>query len=83
MMHFYDLSGVVPGRTRIAFGSFDGMHIGHQAVIKKLHGYEGLTPVVVSFSDEVNPIIYSKVSRHLLRQPRSILEKPHHHGITK
>ena len=57
MMHFYDLSGVVPGRTRIAFGSFDGMHIGHQAVIKKLHGYEGLTPVVVSFSDEVNPII--------------------------
>lgn len=66
MKHVYDLSGVVPGATRIAFGSFDGMHIGHQAVIKKLHGYEGLTPVVVSFSDEVNPIIYSECEKEYL-----------------
>lgn len=68
MKHVYDLSGVVPGRTRIAFGSFDGMHLGHQAVIKKLHGYEGLTPVVVSFSDEVNPIIYSEMEKEYLLQ---------------
>ena len=72
MMHFYDLSGVVPGRTRIAFGSFDGMHIGHQAVIKKLHGYEGLTPVLVSFSDEVNPIIYSECEKEYLLKGQQV-----------
>lgn len=72
MMHFYDLSGVVPGRTRIAFGSFDGMHIGHQAVIKKLHGYEGLTPVLVSFSDEVNPIIYSECEKEYLLKGKQV-----------
>lgn len=72
MTHVYDLSGVVPGKTRIAFGSFDGMHIGHQAVIKKLHGYEGLTPVVVSFSDEVNPIIYSECEKEYLLQGKQV-----------
>ena len=72
MTHVYDLSGVVPGATRIAFGSFDGMHLGHQAVIKKLHGYEGLTPVVVSFSDEVNPIIYSECEKEYLLQDQQV-----------
>ena len=72
MMHFYDLSGVVPGRTRIAFGSFDGMHLGHRAVISKLHGYEGLTPVVVSFSDEVNPIIYSECEKEYLLKGQQV-----------
>lgn len=72
MNHVYDLSGVVPGATRIAFGSFDGMHLGHQAVIKKLHGYEGLTPVVVSFSDEVNPIIYSECEKEYLLQDQQV-----------
>ena len=72
MTHVYDLSGVVPGKTRIAFGSFDGMHLGHQAVIKKLHGYEGLTPVVVSFSDEVNPIIYSECEKEYLLQDKQV-----------
>ena len=72
MTHVYDLSGVVPGKTRIAFGSFDGMHLGHQAVISKLHGYEGLTPVVVSFSDEVNPIIYSECEKEYLLQDKQV-----------
>ena len=72
MTHVYDLSGVVPGKTRLAFGSFDGMHIGHMAVIKKLHGYEGLTPVVVSFSDEVNPIIYSECEKEYLLQDKQV-----------
>lgn len=72
MTHVYDLSGVVPGKTRIAFGSFDGMHLGHQAVIKKLHGYEGLTPVVVSFSDEVNPIVYSECEKEYLLQDQQV-----------
>ena len=72
MKHVYDLSGVVPGATRIAFGAFDGMHRGHQAVIKKLFGYEGQTPVVVSFSDDVNPVIYTECEKEYLLQDKKI-----------
>lgn len=71
MKHVYDLNGVVPGATRIAFGSFDGMHKGHQAVVKKLSGYEGQTPVVVSYADDVNPIIYTEGEKeHLLKDKK-------------
>jgi riboflavin kinase/FMN adenylyltransferase len=37
--------------TCVAFGSFDGVHIGHQAVINKLLDIskQGLTPVILSF----------------------------------
>lgn len=71
MKHVYNLNGVVPGETRIAFGAFDGMHRGHQAIIKKLCGYEGQTPVVVSFSDDIHPIIYTECEKeHLLQGKR-------------
>lgn len=72
MKHVYDLNGVVPGATRIAFGSFDGMHKGHQAIIKKLCGYEGQTPVVVSYSDDVDPIIYTECEKEHLLQDKKI-----------
>ncbi|WP_461810797.1 riboflavin biosynthesis protein RibF [Faecalimonas sp.] len=72
MKHVYDLNGVVPGATRIAFGSFDGMHKGHQAVIKKLSGYEGQTPVIVSYSDDVNPIIYTECEKEYLLKDKKV-----------
>lgn len=72
MKHVYDLSGVVPGATRIAFGTFDGMHIGHQAVIRKLYGYEGQTPVVVSFSDEVTPVVYTESEKEYLLKDKNV-----------
>lgn len=72
MKHIYDLNGAVPGETRITFGSFDGMHRGHQAVIRKLAGYEGQTPVVVSFSDDVNPIIYTECEKEHLLQNKKV-----------
>lgn len=72
MKHVYDLSGVVPGATRIAFGAFDGFHRGHQAVIRRLCGYEGQTPVVVSFSDDVNPVIYTECEKEYLLQDKKV-----------
>ena len=72
MKHFYDLNGVVPNSTRVAFGTFDGLHLGHQAVIQKLRGYEGETPVVVSFFDEVNPVIYTESEKEYLLAGMSV-----------
>lgn len=60
MIHTYDFEEAVPGASRVAFGSFDGLHIGHRAVIGKLCGYETQTPVVLSFEENEKPIIYSE-----------------------
>ena len=68
MKHVNDLCGAVAGASRVAFGSFDGMHLGHQAVIAKLQGYGGQTPVLLSFSDDVNPIIYTEGEKERLLQ---------------
>ena len=72
MMHVYDLNSALPGRTRIAFGSFDGMHIGHQAVIGRLLGWEGQTPAVVSFSEAAAPVIYSEAEKAYLLKNRQV-----------
>lgn len=36
----------------VALGLFDGMHIGHRAVLAEVLDVEGLTPAVFTFSDE-------------------------------
>ena len=72
MTHVYDLSGVVPGKTRIAFGSFDGMHIGHQAIIEKVCSHEGETPIIVTFAEEEAPIIYSENEKEYLLQDSKV-----------
>lgn len=68
MKHVYDLQGAVPGAARVAFGYFDGMHLGHQAVIDQLRGYEGQTPVLLSFSNEADPVIYTEEEKEYLLQ---------------
>lgn len=42
-------------KTAIALGCFDGIHLGHQAVIEKLHDplADGLDKCVFSFSDDI------------------------------
>lgn len=40
MKHFYDLNGVVPGPSRVAVGSFDALHLGNRAVLRRLRGCE-------------------------------------------
>lgn len=54
------------GASCVAFGSFDGMHIGHQAIIEKLCSHPGETPVLVSFAEEEAPIIYSENEKEYL-----------------
>lgn len=66
MKHFYDLNGVVSGPTRVAFGGFDGLHLGHRAVLRRLRGYEGQIPVVVSFAEEERPVIYTESEKEYL-----------------
>lgn len=72
MIHTYDLRDAVPGTSRIAFGSFDGLHIGHRAVINKLYGYETQTPVVLSFSEEEAPIVYSENEKEVLLEKMGV-----------
>lgn len=66
MIHTYNLKDAVPGASRVTFGSFDGLHIGHRAVIKKLYGYETQTPVLLSFEENEKPIIYSEDEKEYL-----------------
>ena len=54
-MQFYDLVGDVPpdfGPSAVTIGKFDGVHVGHRAVIDMLEGVardEGLVSTVVTF----------------------------------
>lgn len=66
MIHTYDFKDAVPGASRVAFGSFDGLHVGHRAVIEKLYGYETQTPVLLSFEESEKPIIYSEDEKEYL-----------------
>ena len=57
---------VIGGRSRIAFGCFDGMHAGHRKVIDSLIGYESQIPVVLSFEETERPILYSEEEKAYL-----------------
>ncbi len=60
MKHYYDLD--TPVRyAAIAFGGFDGMHIGHRAVIERLTDFPH--PVLISLADNYNPVIYSEIEK--------------------
>lgn len=60
MKHYYDFDLPV-SNAAVAFGRFDGMHIGHRAVIKQLSSYRN--SVVISFSDNYNEIIYTELEK--------------------
>lgn len=44
--------------TTVAFGRFDGVHLGHREVIRKLATYDN--PVLLSFADNSNKIVYTE-----------------------
>lgn len=60
MKHYFDFNTPVCNAA-VAFGRFDGMHIGHRAVIRKLSSYRN--SVLISFEDNYNQIIYSEVEK--------------------
>jgi len=61
--HYYDFNTPVCNAA-VAFGRFDGMHIGHRAVIRKLASYD--CSVLVSFADNYGSIIYTEVEKEYL-----------------
>ena len=43
----------IANRTAVALGNFDGMHVGHMAVLRAAKGFEskGLTPLALLFDE--------------------------------
>lgn len=55
--------------TCVAFGSFDGMHVGHAAVVRRLREFAPLQPAVLSLETTGQPLVYNEAEkRRLLRQ---------------
>ena len=60
MKHVLDFCGGTKDGTCVAFGHFDGIHLGHRAVIEKVCAHEGLVPVIVSADETFKPVIYTE-----------------------
>ena len=60
MKHILDFCGGTKDGTCVAFGHFDGIHLGHRAVIEKVCAHEGLVPVIVSADETFKPVIYTE-----------------------
>lgn len=66
MKHITNLNETLPMSACVAFGHFDGMHLGHQAVIEKLCSHLDLTPVLLSFAQTEKPVIYTESEKEYL-----------------
>lgn len=69
-MEYSDLpDGAFKEKSRVAFGFFDGMHLGHKAVIDRLPGHKAQVPVVLSLEEAEAPVIYTEYEKeYLLRR---------------
>ena len=60
-------------KTCLTFGYFDGMHIGHQAVIAELDRRENAGRILLSFEDRENPVLCTeKEKQHFLESCSSV-----------
>ncbi len=66
MKHVTNLNETLPMSACVAFGHFDGMHLGHQAVIEKLCSHLDLAPVLLSFAQTEKPVIYTESEKEYL-----------------
>lgn len=66
MIHINNLDNTPQAPCRVAFGYFDGMHLGHQAVIRQLCANGPETPVLLSFAQEESPVIYTEAEKEYL-----------------
>lgn len=65
MKHGTDFTKVKPGAC-VAFGRFDGLHIGHRAVIQKVCEQRGRQRVLLSFSEGKLPFLYTEYEKAYL-----------------
>lgn len=66
MKHITNLNETLQMPACVAFGHFDGMHLGHQAVIEKLCSHLDLAPVLLSFAQTEKPAIYTESEKEYL-----------------
>jgi len=68
-LHFISELSALPGPLFLAIGVFDGVHLGHQAVIstsaRHAHSADG-TPVVVTFDPHPEKVLRPQAAPHLL-----------------
>ena len=69
MKHYFDFNTPVCNAA-VAFGRFDGMHIGHRAVVKKLASYSN--SVLISFADNYGEIIYTEVEKEYVLKTQGV-----------
>lgn len=70
MKHVLDFCGGTKDGTCVAFGHFDGIHLGHRAVIEKVCAHKGLVPVIVSAAETFKPLyIPSAKRKNSLKKP--------------
>lgn len=65
-MAYFHVPEALFGKCRVAFGTFDGVHSGHRAVIERLPGHAGQAPVVLSCEEKGAPVICSEQEKALL-----------------
>ena len=64
--HIFGLDSLRDGKTCVAFGSFDGLHIGHRAVVHRMAAYTGLQKILLSIEPEDRPVLVTESEKAFL-----------------
>ena len=66
-MNYSDILDVTSNKKScVTFGFFDGMHLGHRALIERFSIYNNQIPIVLSFEEKKSPVIYSEYEKRYL-----------------
>lgn len=66
MEHLYGLESLRGRDSCVAFGSFDGLHIGHRAVIGRMAEFPGLERILLSFERTDRPFFLTESEKAFL-----------------
>lgn len=72
MQHYWSVDGLSLQRSWITIGTFDGIHLGHQAIIRELVGgarREGLPTVVITFHPHPAVVLKKRDQSFYLTNP--------------
>ena len=66
MEHLYGLDSIRGEKNCVTFGSFDGLHIGHRAVVGRMAAYSGLQKILLSVWPEDRPVLLTESEKAFL-----------------
>ena len=66
MEHLYGLDSIRGEKNCVTFGSFDGLHIGHRAVVGRMAAYSGLQKILLSVWSEDRPVLLTESEKAFL-----------------